>query len=194
MLILASQSNIRRQLLKAAGVEFISETSPLDERQLQTELAHLPPQAMAQHLAAAKAIAVSKMREDAVVIGVDQTLSFNGDILHKSQNHLEAAQHLKKLRGNTHILYTAYSVVQNQQLLAQHCQQSNITMRHFSDAFLEDYLRDEKDAILQSVGCYHLEGRGIQLISAIDSDYFSILGLPILPLLEQLRALGVIPT
>jgi septum formation protein len=194
MLILASQSNIRRQLLAAAGIKFQTETSPLDERKLQTELAHCSPPTLAQSLANAKAVAVSQIHEDTVVIGVDQTLSFEGQILHKSQSRSEALTTLQKLRGKSHELHTAYSIVKNQKNVAQHCQQSNITMRWYSDIFLEDYLQEEQNSVLQSVGCYQLEAKGIQLMSDLDGDYFSILGLPLLPLLHHLRELGEIPT
>jgi septum formation protein len=193
MLILASQSQIRQQLLAAAGVHFVAEPSPLDEGNYQVQLNALPAATLAVKLAEAKALKLSELRGDAVVIGVDQTLEFSSTVCHKATSLSEAKQKLAAMRGKTHSLHSAFSITQNQSVLSQHIEHAEITFRNFSDTFLDDYILHHSADILTSVGCYHLEGFGIQLIERYEGDYFSILGLPLLPLLQHLRHLKVLP-
>jgi septum formation protein len=194
MIILASQSEIRRRLLTLAGVTFEAMAAPIDEKQLQTQLNHLPPQKLATTLAHAKAEAIIPVNPTAVVIGVDQTLELEGRCLHKPATTAEARNHLESLSGKTHALHTAYCMIQQGVILAQHCQTSKLTMRSLSPAFLDHYLASCPPSVLSSVGCYQLEGLGIQLMENIEGDYFSILGLPLLALLADLRACGEVAT
>ncbi len=192
MLILASQSQIRLSLLEAAGVTVIAKRSPLHEEEFQHQHQHLDAKALATALATAKAQATSVHQPGDIVIGCDQTLEHNGKTLHKAKNISEARQHLLALRNSTHHLHAAFSIAQNNQTLVTHTETASLTMRNFSAAFLDDYLSLHGHKILNSVGCYHLEAEGIQLFDHIAGDYFTILGLPLLPLLENLRKLGML--
>lgn len=193
MIVLASQSAIRRTLLSGAGVVFTAATSPLNESELQSLLTHLSPHDMAVTLANAKANAVEPPEPADLVIGVDQTFELDGNVLHKPRNKEQAKQHLLSLNGKTHRLHAAYSIFRNRQQVAAHCDTATLTMRQMSDGFINDYLATIPRAVLISVGCYQLEGPGIQLMQNITGDYFTILGLPLLPLLAHLRELGELP-
>jgi septum formation protein len=192
MILLASQSPIRLQLLTNARVNCRAVPAPFNEELAKSHAAALAPKDLAQHLALGKSLAASEAHPGSFVIGADQTLEFEGRQLNKAQTIDEARQQLRHLRGHSHTLHAAVSVAHNKQPCFQHVSQSTLHMRNFSDSFLEDYLKTEGDSILQSVGCYHYEGRGIQLFEHIEGDYFSILGLPILPLLAFLRHSGQI--
>jgi septum formation protein len=194
MIVLASQSQIRRQLLAAAGVTFIAAKSPLDEAALQADLEHLKPKALAIALAKAKAAAFVPKGTKDIIIGVDQTFELNSQVFHKPKNREQAKQHLQHLSGKTHALHTAYAMFRNQQQIAEHCETATLTMRTLSDDFIDRYIASTSDSILTSVGCYQLEGFGIQLMQDIKGDYFSILGLPLLPLLAHLRQHGELAT
>jgi septum formation protein len=193
MIILATQSQTRRSLLAAAGIAFEAMASPLEEKFLHQKLSHLSPRELAIALATAKAAAVSTFKPDDLVIGLDQTFELDGQVFHKPDNKGQAVAHLAELQGKTHALHTAYSILRNQQIVAQHCNTSTLTMRSLSPQYISDYIQKVSDQVLTSVGCYQLEGRGIQLMSTVQGDYFSILGLPLLPLLTHLRELGEIP-
>lgn len=194
MIILASQSEIRRAILKAAGVSFLAATSPADELSLQTDLKKLAPRDMAIALANTKASAFDPLSPDDFIIGVDQTCELNGDVLHKSKNKSEAKQQLLGLNGKSHKLHTAYSIYHNHKPVADHCETSTLTMRVMSEEFIDSYLASIPEHTLTAVGCYQLEGLGIQLMQDIEGDHFSILGLPLLHLLAHLRDLGALPT
>jgi septum formation protein len=194
MIVLASQSEIRRQLLTAAGVTFITVTSPIDEAALQADLQHVSPKDVAIKLAHAKADALNPQQINDMIIGVDQTFELEGEVFHKPKNRDQAKQQLQRMSGRTHCLHTAYAMFRNRQPIADHCETATLTMRTLSDDFIDGYIASTPDTILASVGCYQLEGLGIQLMQDIKGDYFSILGLPLLPLLAHLRQHGGLAT
>lgn len=192
-LILASASTARRRLLENARLDFVSEAAQVDERLLEQEIPETErtPTATAVHLAIAKARAVSLRHPLSIIIGCDQTMSLGADIFHKATDRLGVERTLRQLRGKTHHLNSAVCLVRNGEVLWNHMSVSAMRMRDFSEQFLNGYIDRNAASVLGSVGCYQLEGEGIQLFEAIDGDYFSILGLPLLPLLDELRKLGV---
>jgi septum formation protein len=194
MIILATKSQTRRSLLTAAGVAFTAKTSPLDEASMHAALKDLKPRDMAITLATAKAQAFTACQTDDLIIALDQTFDLEGEVLHKPHNQSQAAEHLTRLSGKTHHLHTAYTIIHAQNIVAQHCDTSTLTMRTLSPDYIDDYLDKTPKDILTSVGCYQLEAYGIQLMQHIEGDYFSILGLPLLPLLAHLRHLGALPS
>ncbi len=201
-LILASGSQSRRQMLVSAGVAFDVVPSNVDEaalkHEMEVELIYGPgfPVTEAVTLAGEKACEVSRRYPAALVIGADQTLwiSARQRTLDKPTSIDEARQHLELMRGHSHTLHSAVALAQGGEIVWRHVVAAHLTMRNVSDAFLDDYLARTGDAVLSSVGCYQLEGLGIQLFERIEGDYFTILGMPLLPLLEELRRRKVIPT
>lgn len=194
--ILASQSPARRAMLSAAGIPFEAVVSGVDEGALRASLAAaggpMPPARVAAALAAAKAEAVSRLHPGALVIGSDQVLDLDGDILEKPDDLAAARASLLRLRGRAHILWSAVALMQDGDLIWSETDQARLVMRSFSDGFLERYLESAGARVLGSVGAYELEGQGIQLFERIDGQYFTILGMPLLPLIGALRARGVI--
>lgn len=188
-LILASNSQIRRELLTNAGLNFKICASPIDEDIVKKANAHLSPQNLVQMLAHEKAKAVSKLPEfsNDYIIGADQIMVFEGTVFDKPKDRSDARHHLKMMRGKDHHLLTAWSLFYQGVSVASYCDQATLTMRAFCDEFLEDYLSQCWEDIRWCVGCYQLEGKGIQLFEKIDGDYHTILGLSLLPLLKQLR-------
>ncbi len=188
-LILASSSPTRRRLLADAGLEFQVEPAHLDERAIKCRSRALGDSAAACALALAEAKArqVAAARSHALVIGADQILVCGGDWFDKPLGLADARVQLLALRGRTHELLTAACVVQKQGMMWHTVTSARLTVRNFSDAFLDAYLGADGSAILGSVGSYRLEGRGIQLFARIEGDYFAILGLPLLELLGFLR-------
>lgn len=207
-LILASGSAARRSMLAAAGLAFDVVPSHVDEtalkQELDTELLITAdfPVVVARSLASAKAMDVSQRVPDALVIGADQTLAveMSGDgsqaarMLDKPADVAEARRHLLLMRSRTHVLHAAVVLAQAGEIVWRHDAAAQMSMRPFSDAFLEDYLARAGDKVLGSVGCYQLEGLGLQLFERIEGDYFTILGMPLLPLLNELRRRKVIAT
>lgn len=191
-LVLASGSAIRRTLLENAGLTFSVLSSSVDEEPLKKagRAEGAAPQTVALRLAEAKALSVSC--PGAFVIGADQMLSCKGDWYDKPADLNAARQQLFSLRGQTHTLHTAVVVCRNGQVLWQHVSEPNLTMRPFSDAFLEAYLAEEGEECLYSVGAYRIEGPGLHLFARMEGDQTAILGLPLLPLLEGLREMGVL--
>ncbi|HZZ69866.1 MAG TPA: Maf family protein [Phenylobacterium sp.] len=192
-LILASKSVTRRAVLDGAGVTYEAAGSGVDEDAVKTELLArgAGPREIAAALAEKKALAVSVGRPE-LVIGADQTLEFNGRLYDKAETVQDARARLRTLRGRPHQLHSAVAVAQGGAVVWRETKSATLTMRDFTDAFLESYLAAEGEAALGSVGCYRLEGLGVQLFSRIDGDYFTILGLPMLGLLELLRRRGVL--
>lgn len=190
MLILASRSATRKALLQQAGLQFSSVPAELDERSLEASAiaAGGDGRDVAIILAQRKAEAVSADHPGAIVIGADQTLSLGTELLHKPANRSDAADQLDHLRGKTHRLHAAVSLVQNRTVLWSDVQTAELTMRDFSAAERDDVLNREGDAVLASVGGYRLEGPSIRLFETVTGDYFTILGLPLLPLLAALRS------
>lgn len=191
-LVLASKSRSRSSLLLGAGLDFDCEPSRVDERAVEEPLlgAGADPGSIALHLAEAKALDVASRRPGDLVLGCDQTLGLGNERFVKPENRDEARAHLTRLRGRVHELHSALVLAKGDEILWRHVSVARMSMRDFSDAFLADYLDRAGDAVLTSVGCYQLEGIGIGLFDWIDGDYFTILGLPLLPLLAELRHQG----
>ena len=193
-LVLASKSPSRAALLAGAGLDFDTEPSLVDERAVEEPLlaAGEGPGAIALHLAEAKALDVAGRRPNDLVLGCDQTLGLGAERFVKPASVAEAREHLLRLRGRPHELHSALVLARGATVLWRHVSVARLTMRSFSDAFLDRYLAAVADEVTSTVGCYRLEGPGITLFEAIEGDYFTILGLPLLPLLAELRDLGVI--
>ena len=191
-LILASASSSRKMLLAAAGVSFTADPADLDETALMAGLKDAGAQAMARGLAEQKALAVSRRHPGKIVLGGDSVIAFDGDYLSKCASLDEARALLARLSGKRHLLVSAAALARDGALLWTHASPCQMTMRELSPQFLDDYLAQEGEAILSSVGCYHFEGRGAQLFDRVDGDYFSVLGLPLLAVLAQLRKEGLL--
>jgi septum formation protein len=191
-LVLASGSPSRKALLTAAGVAFTADPADLDETALMASLRGAGAERMAQSLAEQKALTVSCRHRGRIVLGGDSVIAFGGDYLSKCATLDEARSLLQRLSGQTHLLVSAAALARDGALLWAHPSPCQMTMRDLSPQFLEDYLAQEGEAILSSVGCYHFEGRGAQLFARVDGDYFSVLGLPLLPVLAQLRKEGLL--
>lgn len=193
-MILASASGTRAKLLQDAGVPFEVVPAHVDEEALKQSL--LAEKAshrdIADALAELKALRISSAHPGALVLGADQVLSFDGTLISKCGSLAEARELLLRLRGQTHELISAMVLAKNGAPVWRHVEKATLTMRDFSDAFLEDYLTAEGNALLSGVGCYRLESRGAQLFSRVTGDHSTILGLPLLPLLSALREQGVI--
>ena len=171
---------------------FVQEPSGIDEAALKTALGDRPPRALAATLALAKAEAVSARRPEAIVLGADQVLECEGRLFDKPRDANEARAQLVVLRGREHRLMNGLALVRAGRTLWRHDDEARLWMRDFTDAFLDGYLAEAGPDILESVGAYRLEGRGAQLFSRIEGDFFSILGLPLLPLLDALRREGIL--
>jgi septum formation protein len=195
-IVLASASRARRELLAAAGVAFTVQAADVDESSIRAELrgkgARVPPRRVAEVLAAAKAKDVGSKRPGSLVIGADQVLALGEDLLSKAPTLEAARTTLRKLRGRTHELHSAVAFAEKGKVTWAHVATARLTMRDFSDAFLDDYLLRAGDRVGQSVGAYELEGLGMQLFERIEGDYFTILGLPLLPVLGELRVRGIL--
>ena len=189
MLILASQSATRKALLQQAGLVFSCQPASIDERGLEEAViaAGGDGRDVALLLAERKAAAVAAAHPGATVIGADQTLSLGTELLHKPADRIAAAAQLDHLRGKTHRLHAAVALVRDDVLLWSGAETAELTLRDFSAQERDDVLAREGDAILSSVGGYRLEGPSIRLFETVTGDYFTILGLPLLPLLAALR-------
>ena len=191
-LVLASGSMSRKALLTAAGVAFAADPADLDEEALMASLKQAGAEAMAQSLAEQKALTVSRRHPGKTVLGGDSVIAFGDDYLSKCATLDQARVLLQRLSGHTHMLVSAAALARDGRLLWAHASPCRMTMRVLSPQFLDDYLANEGEAILSSVGCYHFEGRGAQLFDKVEGDYFSVLGLPLLPVLAQLRKEGLL--
>lgn len=195
-LILASGSKTRQAMLRAAGLSFAVDVAPVDEASVIESLVAEKAKArdIADLLAEMKSIKVSQRHAGALVIGADQVLSCAGRIYSKPEDIGEARRQLMSLRGQTHVLTSAACVARDGSVIWREAREAKLTMRPFSEAFLDQYLAQAGADILSSVGAYHVEGLGAQLFSRIEGDHFTILGLPLLPLLDMLRVQGVLTT
>ena len=191
-LLLASKSDIRGKVLAAAGLRFGIRPAQIDERAIEAKAGVIDAVAAAQLLARAKADAVAVHHPGHLVLGADQTLALNATRFSKPKDRAEAVAQLKGLRGQTHELHSALALVRDGKVLFELVDTARLTMRDFSDRFLEDYLDMAGDVALSSVGGYQLEGIGIHLFEKVEGDYFTILGLPLLPLLAFLRNEGFV--
>jgi septum formation protein len=189
-LVLASRSTARRALLEAAGIPIELCPADVDERALEANAMAHDPAAVAAMLAREKASFVAKSRAGRLVLGADQTLALGPKRFSKPADRLAARAQLQALRGRSHELHAALAFVQDGAVVFEHVETARLTMRAFSDDFLDQYLNAVGDAVLASVGCYQLEGLGVQLFERIDGDYFTILGLPLLQALDFLRRRG----
>ncbi|TYC72393.1 Maf-like protein [Stappia sp. BW2] len=195
-LVLASGSRIRADLLKNAGLVFEIDPADVDERAVEAPLLEtgFPPEDLASVLAEAKANDVSGRRSGDLVIGADQILAFEGERRTKPDDMEAARRQLLAFSGKTHELHSAVVLSQNGEAIWRHVSTARLTMRDLSPAFIGHYLAAAGQEVLSSVGAYQLENLGVQLFEKIDGDYFTILGLPLLPLLEELRHQKVIET
>lgn len=192
-LTLASKSAARARLLAGAGVVFDLAESGVDEDEVKIRLLGdgASPREIALALAEAKALTVSRGRTG-LVIGADQTLDMDGALFDKAASIEEARRRLQTFRGRAHQLHSGVAVARDGALIWREVQSAHLAMRGFTDAFLETYLARNSRAALSSVGCYQLENEGLQLFERIEGDYFTILGLPMLGLLDLLRREGAI--
>lgn len=191
-LVLASKSDIRGKILAAAGLRFGIRAAQIDERAVEAKAEVSDAIAAAGLLARAKAMAVAAQMPGHVVLGADQTLAHGAARLTKPVNRDDATNQLRALRGQTHELHSGIAVVRDGEVLFELVDTARLTMRNFSDRFLEDYLDMTGDIAMTSVGAYQLEGIGIHLFERVDGDYFTILGLPLLPLLKFFRDGGYV--
>ncbi len=193
-IILASKSPSRALILKNAGVSFEIKPAGIDEGKIKTRglKNRLSPGDIGMILAREKGLAVSKKYPAAVTIGADQILEFEGEIFDKPKSMKEAREVLEKLRGKTHTLISCVVLAKGDAVLKEIQKPARLTMREFSNKFLDRYLAEAGEMILASVGAYQLEGPGAALFEKIEGDFFTILGLPLLEVLAGLHHLGVI--
>ena len=192
-LILASSSPFRRGLMEQAGLSFDWEDAAVDERSIEAVLsADTDPAMLALHLARAKAMAVSHRHPEALVLGCDQTMALGTKVFHKATSLDEARSNLALLRGKTHRLNSAMSLVAGGEEHWGHVEPAEMSVRDFSDAFLDRYIERAGEGVLKSVGSYQLDGLGVQLFERVTGDYFTVIGLPLIQLLAKLREMGEI--
>jgi septum formation protein len=192
-LVLASTSPIRGTLLANAGVAYAAEAPRVDEAALKVEFVG-DDAALATRLAEAKALAVSGRRPGALVIGSDSLVSVDGRRFDKPAGRETAAEHLRFFSGKAMILTSAVVLARNGEVVWRHASEARLQVRSLSDAFIDDYLEADWPEVSYCVGVFRLEGPGVQLFDSIDGDHFTILGLPLLPLLGALRNRGVLPS
>ena len=193
-IVLASGSRFRRAMLEAAGVDIDVAPAEIDERAVEQPLegSGASPEDLAQVLAEAKALEVSERQPGRLVLGCDQTLSLGDELFHKPEDMEDARRHLLKLSGRTHQLNSAAVLARNGAALWRHVGIARLTMRRLEPAFIGRHLARVGPMALNSVGAYQIEGEGVQLFEKIEGDHFTIVGLPLLPLLGELRELGAI--
>jgi septum formation protein len=190
-LILASSSAIRRQMLDAAGVEYEAIPSQVDEAAVKAELS--TGEQLAGKLAAAKAVDVSARRPDEWVAGSDSVVSVDGRLFAKPRNREQAAEHLRFFSGKEIQLTSAVALARGGEADWMQVDTARLQLRSLSDAFIDAYLAAEWPEVGYCVGVFRLEGRGVQLFDRIDGSYFTILGMPLIPLLGALRDRGLLP-
>ena len=187
-LILASQSRARQALLKGAGIAFEAMPADIDEREIQRASGLVTPGAIASLLAAQKALFVSSRQPGRVVVGADQTLALAQRLFSKPAGRAQAAEQLRALAGNSHELHSAVAVARDGRLVFETVSVARMTMRRLTAVEIQAYLDEAGEAVTSSVGAYQLEGLGVHLFERIEGDHFTILGLPLLPLLTFLRS------
>jgi septum formation protein len=189
-LVLASKSEVRRTLLVAAGIPIEVCPADIDERAIETKAGTGDPAAIAALLAREKALAISAAFPGRLVLGADQTLALGSRLFTKPADRAAARAQLMALRGQSHELHAAVALVRDGMVAFEHREVARLTMRSFSDGFLDDYLAAAGDAVRASVGCYQLEKLGVHLFERVEGDHFTILGLPLVSLLRELRREG----
>jgi septum formation protein len=187
-LVLASKSGARQALLASAGFDFEAIPADLDERKIQYDSGLSEPGQIALLLAREKALAVSSARPERMVIGADQTLALGSQLFTKPAGRTQATDQLRMLAGKTHELHSAIAVACNSRTLFETISVARMTMRELTETEIEAYLDAAGTAVTTSVGAYQLEGLGVHLFERIEGDHFTILGLPLLPLLAFLRS------
>jgi septum formation protein len=187
-LILASQSRARQALLTNAGIGFEAVTAEIDERAVQQASGLSAPGEIASLLAREKALSVSARQPGKFVIGADQTLALGDRLFSKPAGRAQAAEQLRTLAGRSHELHSAVAVVRDGKILFEAVAIAGMTMRRLGEAEIDVYLDQAGEAVTSSVGAYQLEGLGVNLFERIEGDHFTILGLPLLPLLAFLRS------
>ncbi|TNE65129.1 MAG: septum formation protein Maf [Alphaproteobacteria bacterium] len=194
-LVLASASKTRADMLARAGVDAATDPALVDEDGIKETLLaeHAPARDIADALAETKARNVSWRHPGALVLGADLLLVKDGEIFSKARTRDQAAAKLKALSGGEHLLIAAAVICRDGSPIWRTIDQARLTMRPLSDAFIESYLDRVGDAAYRSVGCYELEGLGAQLFSRVQGDFFTILGLPLIPVLDYLRRVGMVP-
>ncbi len=191
-LILASQSRARQTLLGEAGIEFVAIPADIDERAVQQSAALVAPGDVAAHLAREKALAIALFEPGRYVVGADQTLAVGKTLFSKPAGRIAAAEQLRALAGRAHELHSAVAVARDGRILFEDVSVARMSMRQLSDAQIAAYLDEAGERVTTSVGAYQLEGLGVHLFERIDGDHFTILGLPLLPLLAFLRHQGLL--
>ena len=191
-LVLASRSASRAAMLEAAGAVFEAVAAELDERAVEARLGDAPPVAIARALALAKATAVSKERPGAIVLGSDSLVVVAGRRFDKPECFEQAREHLRFFSGKTMRLVSAAALVGDGRELFAHAEEAVLRVRDLSDGFIARYLEAEWPAVAGCVGVFRMEGRGVQLFEAIEGDHFTVLGMPLLPVLGALRRLAVL--
>lgn len=189
-IILASKSYARQTMLRNAGVEFDSIPANIDEEKIQNDGGQ--PVDIAEILAKQKAVYVSQDNKDFYVIGSDQVLSMNDKIYSKAKNKTQAQERLKEFSGQAHLLHSSVSVVKNSEILFTHTETATLKMKNLSDVALDEYTANAGDVLTQCVGCYAIEGLGVRLFEEIKGDFFTIMGMPLLPLLNFLEGEGAL--
>ena len=191
-LTLASQSRARQALLTNAGIDFEAVTAEIDERAVQQASGLSAPGEIASLLAREKALSVSAQLSGKFVVGADQTLALGDRLFSKPAGRAQAAEQLRALAGHSHELHSAVAVARDGKILFEAAAIARMTMRRLGEAEIEVYLDQAGDAVTSSVGAYQLEGLGVHLFERIEGDHFTILGLPLLPLLAFLRSEGLL--
>jgi septum formation protein len=187
-LILASQSRARQALLANAGISFEAVPADIDEREIQQASGLSAPGDIAALLARRKALSVSAQQPDRFVVGADQTLARGARLFVKPAGRAQAAEQLRALAGGSHELHSAVAVARDGEILFERASIARMTMRQIGEPEIGAYLDEAGDAVTASVGAYQLEGLGVHLFERIEGDHFTILGLPLLPLLAFLRS------
>lgn len=194
MIILASTSATRQSILRNAGLHFEAESPNVDEKALVAANPQWLPREIAIKLAEAKACDVSMRRAGAVVIGADQVLALGDRVLGKPHDRAHCREQLCHLRGHAHALISAVAIARDGQTIWTYHDEASLLMRDYSEDFLDTYLDAIGDDCTSSVGGYKIEGRGVQLFKSVSGDHFTILGLPLVPVLEKLREMEEIPS
>ena len=193
-IILASGSSIRRDMLQNAGLDVEVQPARVDEAGIKSAMLaeDAPPRDIADKLAELKSLRISQKNPEALVLGADQVLVHAKRLFDKPEDLSEAREHLELLSGQAHELLSAAVISENGKPVWRHIGRAQMIMRPLSAPFINAYLAAEREGVLETVGCYKLEGRGAQLFSRVQGDYFSVLGLPLLEILGFLRARGVL--
>jgi septum formation protein len=193
-LVLASKSEPRRALLEAAGIPLVIDPADIDERAAEAASPKetATPEGAALLLARAKAFETAKRNTGKIVLGADQTLALGNERFSKPKSREAAREQLKKFSGKTHALHSGIAVVQDDKVLFETVSSAHLTMHDLTEAFLDGYLDAAGDRVMQSVGAYQLESVGVNLFEKIEGDHFTILGMPLMPLLTYFRKSGMI--